>query len=157
MSKCTRGLHEMTEDNTRLNKHGRKECRECLRERRSGYRKARSAGGTRDDATFNKDRTEMDEALAKRPPEILWRKDKHGILRAAEVRDPHAETTTAAQARRLRAAAEIAEREEAARQAEITRLQVLQLMQDQAAEVVEHFRKHRADNTPLMSAARRSI
>jgi hypothetical protein len=106
---------------------------------------------------FNNYEREMAKALDANPPKIVWRKDKHGVMRAESVMDPHAETTTAAQARRLRYAAMEAEQKEAARQAEITRLQVLQLMQDQADEVVERFRKHRADNTPLLTSARREI
>lgn len=105
----------------------------------------------------NRHEQEMDAALEKNPPVIVWRKDKHGIQRAVSVKDPHAEASTAAQAQRMRRSAEVAEREEAARQAEITRLQVLQLMQDEAAEVAERFRKHRADNTPLLTSARREI
>lgn len=102
---------------------------------------------------FNHYEWEMARALEADPPRIVWRKDKSGILRAVEVHDPHAETSTAAQARRLRAAAE---REEAARQAEISRQQVLQLMQNEADDA-ERFRHHRDDNTSLMQAARTAL
>jgi len=78
---------------------------------------------------------EMTKALEKHPPEIVWRKNNRGILVAVEVHDPHGETTIQAQAARLRASADRAERAE-------------------AYEVAERFRKHRANNTPLMTAAR---
>lgn len=145
---------------------GRWDCREPQRQwgfcETHGRLFRRNGKPYRQDELFEMDQRnayerDMDEALEADPPQIVWRKDNHGILRAVSVSDRHAEGTTAAQARRLRAAAEIAEREEAARQAEITRLQVLELMQAEADEVAERFRKHRADNTPLMSAARREI
>lgn len=111
---------------------------------------ALSGGGN----TYEQD---MQRALDANPPEIVWKKDRRGVMRAVEVNDPHAEASAAAQAQRLRRSAEVAEREEAARQAEVSRLQVLRLMQDEAAEVVERFRKHRADNAPLLTSARREI
>lgn len=45
-------------------------------------------------------RAEMDKALEARPPVITWRKNKHGILVAVSVRDPHAEYTAPARGRR---------------------------------------------------------
>lgn len=78
---------------------------------------------------------EMTKALEKHPPEILWRKNNRGILVAVEVRDPYGETTIQAQAERLRASADRAERAE-------------------AYEVAEAIRQHRANNTPLMTSAR---
>ena len=81
---------------------------------------------------------EMTKALEKQPPEIIWRKRPNGILVAVEVRDPHGETTIQAQAERLRASADRAERAE-------------------AFEVAEAIRQHRANNTPLTTAARTSI
>lgn len=105
----------------------------------------------------NRHSQEMDAALEANPPRIRWRKDKHGIMRAVSIQDPHAETTTAAQARRLRLAADQAEREIAAEQVERIRRESVQLMQEEASEVAERFRQHRADNTPLMAAARTEI
>lgn len=36
---------------------------------------------------------EMDEALKRNPPVIVWAKNKRGVMVAVEVRDPHAERT----------------------------------------------------------------
>ena len=85
---------------------------------------------------------EMDEALAAHPPEIVWKKNRHGVLVAMKVRDPHAERSIEAQAERLRASAAHIERD---------------LIEEEAAEVAERFRRYRADNTPLMVAARTAI
>lgn len=157
MKKCKKGLHEMTEENSKLDRRGRKHCRACIRERQSGYHKGSQGVGRHNKGTFNIYRTAMDEALEADPPVIEWRKNRRGVYEAVKVLDPHADTTPGAQARRLRASAEVAERVAAAVQAERQRLQVLELMQQEAAEVVERFRKHRADNTPLMAAARTEI
>lgn len=85
--------------------------------------------------------TEMDKALQNDPPEIQWRKNRHGVFEAVEVRDPHGETSIQAQAERLRASADRAERAE----------------REEAYAVAERFRKFRAENTRLMAAARTSI
>jgi len=85
---------------------------------------------------------EMDRLLEKAPPIIRWEKNKRGVMVAVEVHDPHGETSTTGQANRLRASADRAERE---------------LMEDEAREVAERFRKHRANNTPLLAAARTEI
>lgn len=136
--KCRKGLHEMTEDNTKLDAKSRKHCRACIRERKSGYHKGSAGVGRHNDGTFNRVRTAMDEALAANPPKIVYRKGKGGIYHAIEVRDPHAETTA-----QLEWDARMAREEEA-----------LAAMREEADEVAERFRKHRADNTPLLAAAR---
>jgi hypothetical protein len=86
--------------------------------------------------------TEMDAALKAQPPVIVWRTNRKGIQVAVKVQDPHAERSIEAQADRLRASAAHAERG---------------LIEEEAYEVAERFRKHRADNSPLMAAARRAI
>lgn len=124
-------------------RNNEKPCEPCLAANRERSNAAPSG--------FNHYEWEMTRALEAEPPDIGWRRKHNGVWVHTYINDPHAETTTAAQAR---AAAEAAEREEAARQAEISRLQVLQLMQEEADEVAERLRKHHADNTPLMTAAR---
>lgn len=136
--KCRKGLHEMTEDNTKLDAKGRKHCRACTRERKSGYHKGSAGIGRHNDAATNSYEREMAEALDANPPEIVYRKGKGGIYHAVAVRDPHAET----QARR-----EWDDR--MAREAE-----ALAAMEEQAREVAARFEQHRADNTSLMTAAR---
>lgn len=85
--------------------------------------------------------TEMDKALRADPPEIVWRKNKHGIRVAVKIRDPHAERSIEAQAERLRASADRQERAE----------------REEAYAVAERFRKFRAENTRLMTAARSAL
>lgn len=87
----------------------------------------------------------MDEALEKRPPVIQWRKNNHGVMVATSVNDPHAESV---------GHAELLDRIDR-RAAEEARS--LLEMQEQARMVAQRFEKHRADNTPLMNAARRGI
>lgn len=98
---------------------------------------------------------EWGEVLDRDPPKITWRRKPNGVFVATSVHDPHADTSPGAQAGRLRAAADEAEREYAAQQAERARLEFLREMREEADEVAERFRKHRADNTPLMTAARK--
>lgn len=98
--------------------------------KRGPYWEARKAANTYE--------AEMNALLEKHPPEIIWRRNNRGILVAVEVHDPHGETTIQAQAERLRASADRAERAE-------------------AYEVAEAIRQHRANNTPLMTSARREI
>lgn len=86
--------------------------------------------------------TEMDAALRTQPPVIVWKPNGKGILVAVEVRDPHTERSIQAQSERLRASADRAERD---------------LFEQEAREVAERFRKYRADNSPLMTAARTAI
>jgi hypothetical protein len=105
---------------------------------------------------FNKGRTAMDEALERQPPSITWRKNNRGVWIATSIQDPHAETSVEAHADRMRAAAEMASREQArlyALEAERQRAR----MRTQAAEVAERFEQHRANNTSLMQAARTEI
>lgn len=97
---------------------------------------------------------QFDAELDRNPPVIRWAKNKRGVMVAVEVRDPHCETSAQAQAERLDKWADRIDREEAARHAEAMRLQVVALMETEAAEVAERFRQHRADNTYLMRAAR---
>ena len=139
--KCRKGLHEMTDDNTKLDIKGRKHCRACTRERKSSQHKGTLGVGFHHAGAFNKERTAWDEALDANPPKIVWHKGKDGIFRAIAVRDPHAETK--------------AQREWDER---ISREQVALLaMQEEADAAAERLRKHRADNTPLLSAARSEI
>jgi hypothetical protein len=139
--KCRKGLHEMTEDNTKLDRHGRKHCRACTRERKSGYHAGSLGVGRRSDGTANVYERAMAEALEADPPVIVWRKDKGGVRRAVEVRDPHAETK--------------AQREWDDRMAR--ERAALEAMEEEAREVAERFRQYRANNTPLMRAARTEL
>ena len=75
------------------------------------------------------------------PPVIEWVKNSRGIFVAASVRDPHAETKAA--------------REWDARMAREE--ETLAAMEEQAREVAARFEQHRADNTPLLASARRTI
>lgn len=102
---------------------------------------------------------EASAALEANPPVIVWRRKNNGVWVHVSIDDPHAETKSELRrTRQLEAdAARAREREIAAEQVERLRKDVLELMQAEADEVAERFRKHRADNTPLMSAARRSI
>lgn len=97
---------------------------------------------------------DMDRLLAKRPPVIIWEKDKHGILRHVEIHDPHAETSTAAQVDRLNASAERAEQKAAAKTTEQARLRLVEMLQEEAVDVSERLRTNRANNTRLLNAAR---
>jgi len=80
-------------------------------------------------------------ALNANPPVITWRRKNNGVWVATSVHDPHAETGA------QRAWEERMAREEAA----------LAAMEEQAREVAARFEQHRADNTPLMTSARREI
>lgn len=81
----------MTEENTYLDRRGRKNCRKCAQDR-----KRRSRQGVKQHVahhkavTFTK-RTAMDEALEQQPPVITWEKGPYGVWHAVEVIDPHAE------------------------------------------------------------------
>ena len=106
---------------------------------------------------------EMDAALAAQPPEIVWVKNKRGVMVATEVRDPHSETRKRGRAkapkkaRPLTAAAYKATLAAHALELREARERRLESMQTEADEVAERFRKHHAENTPLLNAARRSI
>lgn len=84
-----------------------------------------------------------DALLAKHPPKITWRRKASGVWVAVSVRDPHAEATHEAVEERLRFAELEQER--------------LEAMEDEARRVAEQREQERADNTPLIYAARRSI
>lgn len=131
--------------------------------------------------------TEKDEALvAAHPPQITWRKGKHGIWVAAKVvetptranasrppvssRSPrcryghrltpdNVDVTRAGYRRCLTCKADKQERRDAQRRAleAAVEAMALQPMEVDAAEVAERFRKHRAANTPLMQSARTDI
>lgn len=114
-------------------RNGEKPCGPCAEANRERSYAAPSG--------FNAYERQMEAALNANPPKITWRKGKDGIFRATAVRDPHAETK--------------AQREWDER---ISREQVALLaMQEEADAAAERLRKHRADNTPLMSAARSEI
>jgi hypothetical protein len=100
---------------------------------------------------------EMDEALAKRPPVIKWEKNKRGVMVAVEVHDPHAERSTDAQADRLYASADRADRKAAAKTTEQARLRLVEMLQEDADQVADRFKTHRANNTRLLNAAKRAI
>jgi len=90
--KCTKGLHEMTAENTYRDPSGRVWCRECNRIRIREYKRNRPK--KRQDAAFHKTdtftgRTAMDELLEKDPPVIVWRKKTNGVLVHVSVYDPH--------------------------------------------------------------------
>jgi hypothetical protein len=89
--KCRKGLHEMTEDNTKLDRHGRRHCRACTRERKSGYHAGSLGVGRRGDGTTNSCERETAKAMEANPPEIVWRRRRGGIYVAVYVKDPHAE------------------------------------------------------------------
>lgn len=94
MNKCTKGLHEMTEANTYLDRYKRRHCRECQRNRKREYRRApgrRQLVAHHKAETFSLKRTAMDEALEKNPPIITWRRKPGGVWVKVEVIDPHAE------------------------------------------------------------------
>jgi hypothetical protein len=131
----------MTEDNTKLDRRGRKNCRACTRERKSGYHKGSQGVGRHNGISLNGYELAMAEALEADPPVIVWRKDKGGVKRPVKVKDPHAETQA------QRDWDERMAREEAR----------LAALQEHADEIAERIRKHTADNTPLMAAARAEI
>lgn len=139
--KCRKGLHEMTEDNTKLDRQGRKHCRACTRERKSGYHNGSQGVGRPKGEAVNAYERAMTEALDANPPVIVWRKVRGGVKRPVSVRDPHAETQA------QREWEERMAREEAR----------LAAMEEEAREVVERFEQRRANNTPLMTSARREI
>lgn len=88
---------------------------------------------------------EMDEALAKAEPVIVWRKNNHGVMVHVSIDDPHAEGGSAADRERRQYAYAVAlDGQRAA-------------MELEAHEVADRFEKHRADNTPLMNAARSQL
>lgn len=97
---------------------------------------------------------EMDRALKRNPPVIIWEKGKHGVMVAVEIRDPHAESSVAAQAERMRATADRADRKAAAEEAEQARLRALELLQREADDTAERFTTYRTQNTSLLNAAR---
>lgn len=105
--------------------------------------------------TGNSYTREMDAALAESPPEIRWER-RNGVMVAIEVHDPHAATAKRAP-KAERKPPTNAERRAAVEQWELARLRVVESMRDEADEVAERFRKHRAENTPLMTAARTEI
>ena len=79
----------------------------------------------------------MDEALAESPPVIKWELRPGGIRVAVSVDDPH----TVKPLKRKKPKQPKAPREP----------------EPEAYEIAERFRKHIADNTPLMRAARTEI
>lgn len=104
--------------------------------------------------------SEMDRLLEQRPPVIRWRKNRRGVMVAVEVLDPHVERGMDAQAERAHASAgraERAERAAAAEELEMARRRVVEAMQQEADEVTARFEAHRANNTPLLQAARTEI
>lgn len=93
----------------------------------------------------NRYEQDMDAALRENPPEIVWRKDKHGIMRAVSVKDPHAEKSGDARIDRRRYAAQIALNEQA------------RAIDREAREVADRLAAVRVSNSPLMAAARKAI
>jgi hypothetical protein len=100
---------------------------------------------------------EMDRLLANRPPVIVWEKNKRGVMVAIEIRDPHAERSTDAQVDRLNAPADRADLKAAAKTTEQARLRLVEMLQEEADQVADRFKTHRANNTRLMAAARTEI
>lgn len=103
--------------------------------RAAGTKKARTID------TGNRHCREMDEALEANPPQITWRKNSHGVMVAVSVNDPHAEGRGTESRQRY---AYTLEAESMA-------------AEQQAREVADRFRRHHAENTPLMIAARTEI
>ena len=97
---------------------------------------------------------EMDKALEKCPPVIKWEKNKRGVMVAVEINDPHAERSIDAQVDRLYASADRADRAAAAKTTEQARLRLVEMLQEEADQVADRFKTHRANNTPLLNAAR---
>jgi predicted amidohydrolase YtcJ len=90
--KCRKGLHEMTEDNTKLDGRGFKHCRACIRKRKSEeHEHSIGVGRQKNNTALNRYEIEMDKALEANPPVIVWHKDKHGVMRHVFIDDPHAE------------------------------------------------------------------
>lgn len=89
--KCRKRLHEMTEENTKLDRHGRKHCRACIKKRKSDNHSVALGVGRRNETRLNAYEREMAEALDANPPVIVWRKGKGGVMRAVSVRDSYAE------------------------------------------------------------------
>lgn len=100
---------------------------------------SRAAHHKNKEANFWQDK--YDEVIAAKPPRIVWRKGNDGIFRAISVRDPHAE------ARAQRDWDDRMAREEAR----------LAVMEEEACEAAEQAERLRADNTPLMAAARTEL
>lgn len=100
---------------------------------------------------------DMDKALEQRPPVIVWERNKRGVMVAVEVHDPHAERSTDAQVDRLNASADRADRKAAAKTAEQARLRLVEMLQEDADQVADRFKTHRANNTRLLAAARTEI
>lgn len=104
----------------------------------------------------------MDKALTERPPVIVW-ESRGGVQVAVEVNDPHTENRKRGRtkkpaepkkARPITAAAYKAALAAHALELEEAQRRRLESMQTEADDVAERFRKHRADNTDLMKAAR---
>jgi len=79
----------MTEENIKLDRHGRKHCRACAKERKSSYHKGSSGVGRPNDGTANAHEREMTKALDANPPVVVWRKRRDGIYVKVSVFDPH--------------------------------------------------------------------
>jgi hypothetical protein len=124
-------------------------------------------------------RDEYDAQIAANEPVIEWAKNRHGIFVAVKVHDPHrdcgqnktkdacirghkfteANTIIRRDGRQCRTCKNEDRKpltpEQKQRALELKRLR--RRMREEAAEVAERFRKHRADNSPLMAAARTEI
>lgn len=108
---------------------------------------------------------EMDRLLEKAPPVIKWAKNKHGVMVHVEIDDPHTESRKRGRAkaeapmkaRPLTAAAYKAALAARALELREARERRLEAMQTEADEVAERFRKHHAENTPLLNAARSAL
>lgn len=119
--------------------------------------------------------------LATNEPVVTWRKKKGGIWVHTSIKDTHvdsahngektacyrgheyteANTIITRDGRRCRTCKNQDRKpltpEQKQRALELKRQRRKAAMQEQAAEVADRFERHRADNTPLMTAARREI
>ena len=109
---------------------------------------------------------EMDRLLEKAPPVIKWVKNKHGVMVHVEINDPRTENRKRGRAKKAEAPKKARPLTAAAYKAALAahalelreaRERRLESMQTEADEVAERFRKHHAENTQLLNAARRPI
>ena len=121
---------------------------------------------------------EADRLLAENPPQIEWRRKNNGVWVHVAIDDPHADMKDRAArsmcindheytednthyrssgGRECLTCKKDRDRQAEARRTERRRREVLEQVEDEAREVAERFEKHRADNTPLLAAARTEI
>jgi hypothetical protein len=86
------GLHEMTEDNIKLDRQGHKHCRACIRERKSAQHAGSLGVGRHNETATNNYEREMAKVLEANPPVIVWQLDPVKKVQVpVYISDPHAE------------------------------------------------------------------